>query len=73
MCTVLHDKIQWKKKTKQRNKSWQNETKNTDQFQKQSKKQSNKTNKGREVFSFKIDVEGFRYLVKVSGHRSGNV
>ena len=26
-----------KKKTKQRNKSWQNETKNTDQFQKQSK------------------------------------
>ena len=36
-------------------------------------KQTNKTNKGREVFSFKTDVEGFRYLVKVGGHRSGNV
>ena len=49
--------------------------KKPEQFQKQSKKQTNKqkTNKYREVFSFKIDVEVFRFLVKVGGHRSGNV
>lgn len=86
MCAVLHDKIQcffhiqaeeleiWKKQQQQqRNEAWQNETTKTDQFQRQSKKQTIKTNKGREIFSFKVDVEVFRYQVKVSGHRSGNV
>ena len=41
MCTILHDKIQWKKQ-QQQNKSWQNETAKTDQFQKQSKQETNK-------------------------------
>ena len=35
---------------------------------KANKKQTTKTNKYREV-----DVEVFRYLVKIGGHRSGNV
>ena len=50
MCTIFHDKIQWKKQ-QQQNKSGQNETAKTGQFQKQSKQETNKkTNKYREVF-----------------------
>lgn len=71
MCTILHDKMQWKKQ-QQQNKSWQNETAKTGQFQKQSKQETNNKNKKIQG-SLLVDVEVFRYLVKIGGHRSGNV
>lgn len=73
MCTVLHDKIQWKKENKTTKQIMTKRNEKYGSIPKTKQKQTNKTNKGREVFSFKTDVEGFRYLVKVGGHRSGNV